>query len=75
MPRPKGRKSGYVVVTEEVKEGQKGEPEVQCIFCNRDLFIGGATRIRAHVLGNKPGLGVAACELEKSMLRRTWQLL
>ena len=62
MPRPKAKEWDYVVVTKEVGAGEKGEPMVQCIFCTRDPFKGGATRIRAHLVGDRPGLGVSACK-------------
>jgi len=41
---------------------QKGDPELQCISCKRNPFRGGVTRIRAHIIGLRPALGVAACE-------------
>lgn len=62
MGRSNGKEWDYVVVIKSVETGQSGEPQVQCIFCTREPFTGGATRIRAHILGDRPGLGVAACE-------------
>lgn len=65
MGRPKGKEWDFVVVTKAVELGQQGDPEVQCIFCTHDPFRAGATRIRAHILGDRPGLGIAACEPEE----------
>ena len=62
MVRPRGKEWDYVVVTIEVTAGQNGDPEVECIFCTREPFRAGATRIRAHILGDRPSLGVSACE-------------
>jgi hypothetical protein len=39
----------YVVV---IEEKQKGNPKVQCCFCDR-VFVGGAGRIREHLTGEK----------------------
>lgn len=44
-----------------IREIETGDPEVRCIFCDH-VFRGGATRIRAHILGNNPSLGVTACK-------------
>lgn len=52
------------VVIKELRKMQ--QPKVTCIYCNKD-FCGGATRIRAHILGDKPAVGVAACHV----VRRT----
>jgi hypothetical protein len=40
--------------------GTRKEPRVRCSYCEKE-YTGGVTRIRAHVLGNKPGLGVGKC--------------
>lgn len=39
---------------------QKQQPKVKCLYCDK-VYIGGATRIRAHILGNRPAAGVARC--------------
>lgn len=62
MPRPRSKEWDFVVVTKEVEQGKGGDPEVECIFCDREPFRAGAIRIRAHILGDQPGLGVAACK-------------
>ena len=61
MGRPKGKEWDIEVVTKEVGYGRTGDPEVQCVFCARDPLRRGATRIRAHILGDSPALGVTAC--------------
>lgn len=48
----------YVQVLERGE--RRNQPKVQCIFCDK-VFHGGATRIRAHILGDKPAIGVASC--------------
>jgi hypothetical protein len=51
------------VVIRELRKMQ--QPKVSCIYCNKE-FCGGATRIRAHLLGNRPHVGVAACHVVKT---------
>lgn len=46
------------VVVKELKKNQ--QPRVKCLYCDK-VFSGGATRIRAHLLGDKPAMGVAKC--------------
>ncbi len=45
--------------TEIIETFKTGDPRCKCVHCNKE-FRGGASRIRAHLLGTK-GVGVAAC--------------
>jgi len=60
MLRPKRPTVGLSIVTKEIEHGIGGNPEVQCIFCTRDPFDGGAARIRAHIPGDTRALGITA---------------
>jgi hypothetical protein len=48
----------HVVATGETNT-RGGDAKVQCNYCSKE-FVGGATRIAAHLLGEK-GAGVSAC--------------
>eukprot|EP00245_Coleochaete_scutata_P006143 TRINITY_DN2031_c0_g2_i2.p1 TRINITY_DN2031_c0_g2~~TRINITY_DN2031_c0_g2_i2.p1 ORF type:complete len:108 (-),score=8.07 TRINITY_DN2031_c0_g2_i2:195-518(-) len=59
------------------------QPKVECLYCNKQ-FHGGGTRIRAHIIGNRPAVGVANVLLHPLWLlgrclefrmRKTMQLL
>ncbi|GAQ91180.1 hypothetical protein KFL_007390040 [Klebsormidium nitens] len=44
--------------------GNRREPRVSCNYCGKEMTAG-ATRIRAHILGIKPGLGAGKCTESK----------
>lgn len=46
------------VLIKELRKGQ--QPKVECLFCEKP-FTGGATRIRAHILGGQKRGGVSKC--------------
>lgn len=50
------------VVVREVRRLQ--QPKVCCIYCNKE-YVGGATRIRAHLIGRVPSGGVAVCQIAR----------
>ena len=47
--REHGPEWQYVVL---VEEKDKGNPKVQCCFCDK-VFVGGPARIRQHLKGEK----------------------
>jgi hypothetical protein len=57
-PRRDGLEWKHVSI---VREGaSQNQPLVECYYCQKQ-FHGGATRIRAHVLGDRPAVGVSKC--------------
>ena len=61
MGRKKGPKWGYFDIVREVPKVEKGDPTVECLFCQHS-YCAGESRIRAHILGDKPALGVITCD-------------
>jgi hypothetical protein len=50
-------------LVEILEEKEKRDPRVKCIYCNEE-YSAGASRIRAHILGNKPALDVRKCSAQ-----------
>eukprot|EP00245_Coleochaete_scutata_P016392 TRINITY_DN7629_c0_g3_i1.p1 TRINITY_DN7629_c0_g3~~TRINITY_DN7629_c0_g3_i1.p1 ORF type:complete len:196 (-),score=25.48 TRINITY_DN7629_c0_g3_i1:182-769(-) len=46
------------VIVKDAKPGN--QPKVECLYCFK-TFFGGATRIRAHIIGDRPNRGVSKC--------------
>lgn len=65
VPSREGPEWKHVIV---VETKAKQQPKVQCLYCDK-VFTGGATRIRAHILGDRPAVGVAKCAQVQDLAR------
>ncbi len=68
LEKEEGKEWNHVTIVQLKAERQVAPAQVECKYC-KHVFVGGASRIREHLLHINPACGVAKCTADEAVLQ------